>query len=227
MSHSHTAMPQLNAGQKLTREEFLRRWEAMPELNRAELIDGIVYMPSPLSDPHATNHTLLDMWIGYYAFSTPGCKAGNAGTWLMATTSAPQPDVALRIQPNFGGQSRAEGLYCAGAPELVVEICQTSATYDLGPKLALYQRAGVREYITFVLEPPRLLWRELFEGRYRTIEPDSRGILRSRVFPGLWLDTDAVLAGDGARVMKVLQEGLASAEHAEFVAELARRAAHH
>jgi Uma2 family endonuclease len=136
--------------------------------------------------------------------------------------SAPQPDVHLRILPERGGQSRNEENYCGGAPELAVEVCGTSAAHDLGPKLALYQRAGVCEHLTLVIDPPQVLWRELHEGRHRPILPGPDGILRSNVFPGLWLEPSAALTSDAARVLAVLQQGLASAEHQAFADRLTR-----
>ena len=145
MSAVDRALP-LVTGEKLTREEFLRRWEVLPELKHAELIGGVVYVPSPLSLAHSSHHSLANLWLGHYAAFTPGCGGGLEATWLMLT-DAPQPDVHLRILPESGGQSRVEGAYAEGAPELIVEISLSRASHDLGPKLDLYRRAGVREYI--------------------------------------------------------------------------------
>jgi Uma2 family endonuclease len=216
-----TLEPQLLPGQRLTREQFLCRWETLPELKNAELIEGIVYMPSPVSNRHSTFDALIHGWLMVYVAATHGCEAGSNGTWLMAE-SAPQPDSHLRILPEHGGQSRMEGGYCAGAPELIVEVCASSATHDFGPKLNLYQRAGVREYITVSLEPQQAVWRELAGGRYAPLAPGSDGILRSRIFPGLWLDPEALFKGDAARMLERLRGGLESSEHAEFAASLKR-----
>ena len=221
MSSMRTLIPQLLPGQRLTRDEFLCRWEALPDLKNAELIDGMVYMASPVSNRHCEFDALIHGWLIVYVAATRGCQAGNNGTWLMAE-SAPQPDAHLRILPEHGAQSRMEGQYCAGAPELIVEVCASSATHDFGPKLALYQRAGVREYITLSLEPKEVVWRELAEGRYAPLAPGNDGTLRSSVFPGLWLDPDALLTGDAARMLERLRGGLESSEHAEFVASLKR-----
>ena len=221
MSSMRTLVPQLLPGQRLTRDEFLCRWEALPELKNAELIDGIVYMSSPVSNRHSTFDFLIHGWLFGYVAATRGCQAGSNGTWLMAE-SAPQPDSHLRILPEHGGQSKIEGNYCAGAPELIVEVCASSATHDFGPKLALYQRAGVREYITLSLEPKEVVWRELAGGGYVPLAPGNDGTLRSRVFPGLWLDPEALLAGDAARMLERLRVGLESSEHAEFIASLKR-----
>jgi Uma2 family endonuclease len=114
--------PPLRDGDRLTSDEFLRRWEAMPDLKHAELIDGIVYMPSPVSRKHSVFHTPLAAWLDNYVAQTPGCECGVEGTWIMGQREVPQPDLALWILPEFGGQSRDEGEYAAGAPELIVEV---------------------------------------------------------------------------------------------------------
>ena len=212
------------AGQKLTREEFLRRWEAMPELKNAELIGGVVCMPSPVSRVHGARDMLVHTWLGRYAVSTPGCEAGCNGTWLMLD-DAPQPDADLCILPECGGQSGDEGGYCAGAPELVAEVCRSSRDYDLGPKMELYRAAGVQEYLTVILGESQVLWRRLVGGRYVLLKPHANGVVRSEVFPGLWLDPEALLANKGARVQEVLDQGLKSPEHEEFVRGLAARKA--
>lgn len=177
-------------------------------------------MPSPVSYAHGRLDNRISLWLGYYAQATAGCQAGSNTTWLMAG-SVPQPDVYLRIAPEYGGQSSIERSFGAGAPELAVEICVTSTQLDLGPKLALYQRAGVREYITVELFGERLIWRVLENGVYVAQSVPSDGILKSQVFPGLWLDLAAFWADDGAKMLAVLNQGLASEQHRQFVARLA------
>jgi Uma2 family endonuclease len=142
-------------------------------------------------------------------------------TWSMLQ-SLPQPDVYLRILPECGGQSSDGPRFSNGAPELAVEICLTSTEVDFGPKLRLYQRAGVREYITVELLPKRIVWRVLQNNAYQAIQPDADGVMRSIVFPGLWLDVDAFWRNDGARMLATLEAGLATPEHGEFVARLRR-----
>jgi Putative restriction endonuclease len=137
---------------------------------------------------------------------------------------SPQPDVLLRLTEEFGGQSIDTGYLLAGAPELVVDICETSFEIEFGPKLELYRRAGVRENITIqTLPPPHIVWRVLVDGSYREILPDSKGILRSQCFPGLWLDTEAFWADDGKRMQKTLNAGLQSLAHREFAEHLKRQ----
>ncbi len=212
--------PGLVTGQRMTVKEFLRRWEELPELKNAELIDGVVYVPSPVSLEHGSLDTLMHWWLAHYAQATPGCKAGNNSTWLMRG-SAPQPDAYLRILPSYGGQSGDKGLYGAGAPELAVEISGATAEIDLGPKLELYQRAGVREYITVEVAGDRIEWRMPREGVYARQEPAADGMLRSEVFPGLWLDVAAFRADDGGKMLAALNAGLAGEDHRKFVERLA------
>jgi Uma2 family endonuclease len=212
--------PGLVTGERLTVEEFLRRWEELPDLKNAELIDGVVYLGSPVSLEHGRLDTRIIWWLAHYACLTPGCDSGNNSTWLMSG-SAPQPDVYLCILPAHGGQSGNKGPLAAGAPELVAEICVTSADLDLGPKLALYQRAGVREYITVEAFGQRLIWRVLDNSSYiaQALPPD--GIFRSRFFPGLWLDVAAFWANDRTKMLAVLNAGLASEDHRIFVERIA------
>jgi Uma2 family endonuclease len=222
MSLAEPIVPPLVAGEKLSREEFLRRWEALPQLKFAELIEGVVHLPSPLTYSHGSEDFLIATWFGCYAARTPGCEGGANTTWLMLE-DVPQPDCFLRIRSEYGGQSGLEGGCCQGAPELIVEVCHSSKSYDLGPKLRLYRKAGVLEYITAVLAEDQIIWRRLAAGNYVSIEPGADGWLRSVVFPGLWLDPEALLRRDASRVLRVLNKGLRSLEHREFVKALKAR----
>jgi Uma2 family endonuclease len=213
--------PPLRDGDRLTRDEFIRRWEAMPDLKHAELIDGIVYMPSPVSKKHSRFDLVLSWWLASYEFGTPGCEAGSDGTWLMGERDVPQPDITLQIVPESGGQWRLEGEYAAGAPELIIEVALSSRSRDLGAKLRLYERMGVHEYLVAVVGQAKVIWNELTASGFRTLEPDADGIIRSRSFPGLWLDPAALWRRDLAGMLAVLQQGLASPEHTAFVARLA------
>lgn len=214
------APPPLREGDRLTSAEFLRRWEAMPELQRAELIGGVVFMPSPVSRSHGDLHGLVSGWLFVYADLTPGCAHGIESTWLMTQDDVPQPDAALRILPECGGQSRQAGEFLQGAPELIVEISASTLSLDLGAKLDLYRRAGVQEYLTVLVKPRQVLWLQLAGGRYRGITADEDGLLRSQVFPGLWLDAAALW--DSTRSLRAaVERGAQSPEHADFVRRLA------
>jgi Uma2 family endonuclease len=220
---AHLSPPPLRHGDRLSREEFLRRWEAMPELKRAELIDGIVYMPSPVSDIHSDYDNRTSWWLSHYAADTPGCEVRHAGTWLMAASSAPQPDLALKILPEYGGQSALQGAYASGAPELVAEISHTTSPRDTGIKLRLYERSGVREYLLVRPGKRKIAWYMLVDGKYQQLEPDADGIFRSRVFPGLWLNPEELWNRNYAGMAATIQRGTATPEHAAFAQDLAAR----
>jgi Uma2 family endonuclease len=206
----------LYQGQRLTRDEFLRRWEALPHLKNAELIGGRVFMPSPVSAGHGTTDNRLATWIGVYAAYTPVCEPAGNATWLMLE-DAPQPDDSLRKLTEFGGHSHLEGKLFAGAPELAGEVSLSSKDHDLHEKLELYQAAQVDEYLVVLVESKQILWHRLVKGVYERLLPSADGILRSQVFPGLWLDPAAMLTNNMAKVLATLLEGLQSPEHAAFV----------
>lgn len=212
--------PPLAAGDKLTREEFLRRWEANPSIKRAELIGGIVYLPSPVKTEHGDTEGDIGVWLGTYRVATPGTDSGHNTTSFMID-DAPQPDVNLRILEDYGGGSWDEDGYLRGAPELLAEVCRSSVAYDLHAKLNLYQKAGVPEYLAVLLYEREIRWHILVDGKYQLLPPEADGLWRSRVFPGLWLDGQALLARDMQRVLKRLRDGLQSAEHQQFLAQLA------
>lgn len=223
-------IPPLEHGAYLTRAEFERRYEAMPSHIKAELIEGRVYMSSPV---RRKNHSLPDTrfitWLGVYAAATPGVEAANNGTVRLDEWNEVQPDSDLRIDETHGGQTIVSGDdYLEGAPELVIEIAASTAPRDLREKFTVYQRNGVREYIVWAVADGQIHWFNLESGMFTPLSPDPADhdeYLRSRTFPGLWLDVQAMLRGEMARVLQVLQQGLAAPEHAEFVAALARRCA--
>lgn len=212
----------LRAGDNLTRDEFLRRWEAEPRIKLAELIGGIVYMPSPVSVEHGDTDGDVGGWLSVYKAYTAGTASGRNTTSFMLEDS-PQPDLNLRLLPEFGGGSWVEGKNLHGVPELLAEVCVSTASYDLHQKYDLYEAAGIPEYLAIVVFEQEIRWHTLVEGRYQLLSPDADGLHRSRIFPGLWLDGQALLAGNLRQVLDRLQEGLRSADHERFVAELAAR----
>ncbi|NOT59163.1 MAG: Uma2 family endonuclease [Acidobacteria bacterium] len=219
-------IPPLENGDTLTREEFERRYHAMPHVRKAELIEGKVYMPSPVRRKnHCIPENTMAGWLFTYRATTPGVSSGNNGTVRLDETNEPQPDADLRIEERCGGQSFiSEDDYLEGAPELVVEIAASSAAYDLREKLKAYQRNGVREYIVWATFDKELYWFDLAAGADVRLAEDEHGVVRSQVFPGLWLNIPALLEDDSAGVLKTLQQGIASAAHQEFVQRLAKAA---
>jgi Uma2 family endonuclease len=195
----------------------------MTDLKKAELIEGRVYMASPLRfEPHAEPHADLITWLGLYKVMTPGARLGDSPTVRFDRDNEPQPDAVLRLDGQVGGQSTLgdEG-YVEGAPEFVAEISASTATIDLGDKLRVYRRCGVKEYLVWQVFEQRIDGFQLKGDEYVNLEPDADEILRSQVFPGLWLERQAMIIGNMQRVMTVLQEGLVTSEHLSFVAALA------
>lgn len=220
-------IPPLVNGDRLSRGEFERRYAAMPKVKKAELIEGIVYMPPPVSDDHSSSQLDLATVFGTYRMATPGVGGGDNGTIKFDIDNELQPDGFLRILEKCGGQSRvdADG-YIDGAPELVGEVSVSSVSIDLHAKLNVYRRHGVREYIVWRVADRELDWFVLRDGNYERLPQNSSGVHKSnKVFPGLWLDAAALLRGDGKQVLSVLKKGLASRPHSAFVKELARRVA--
>ncbi len=214
--------PPLESGDRLTREEFERRYEAMPDVKRAELINGVVYMGSPVRfRAHGRPHVLLLTWLGTYSALTPGVLCADNATVRLAADSEPQPDALLRLEPEMGGHSRiSTDDYVEGAPELLAEIAASSASYDLHDKMEVYLRSGVQEYIVWRVYDDQLDWFALHEDEYIRLVSDESGVIASRVFPGLRLARSALLAGNAAQVVAELRKGLETAEHAAFVARL-------
>ncbi|HEV3339965.1 MAG TPA: Uma2 family endonuclease [Pirellulales bacterium] len=215
-------VPPLSAGDQLTREEFLRRWEADPSIKLAELIEGTVYMPSLVSVEHGSTDGDVGTWLGVYHAFTPGTASERNTTSFMLSDS-PQPDLNLRLLAEYGGGSWVEDRFLHGRPELLAEVCVSTASYDLNQKFRLYQSAGVPEYLAVVVFEREIRWHVLVDGRYQLFLPDADGLHRSRLFPGLWLDGQALLAGNLRQVLDRLPEGLRSPEHDRFVGELAAR----
>jgi Uma2 family endonuclease len=215
----------LQSGDRLSRAEFERRYHAHPEIKKAELIEGVVYVPSPIHyEKHADPHFDIIAWLGVYRAATPGVKGADNATLRLDFENEPQPDVLLRLEAAVGGKSDVtEDDYLEGAPELIVEIAASSASYDVHDKRRVYARNGVQEYLVLKTYEKEVAWFVLREGVYELLQPDEQGILHSKVFPGLWLQPAALWASDLAMMLAVAQEGLASAEHAIFVEQLQAR----
>lgn len=221
---SPKAIPPLQPGDRLSRDEFERRYHAMPNVKKAELIEGEVYMASPVS---YQNHVKQDIHLGgllfLYSSQTPGVSPGSNATVLLDSGNEPQPDQVLFIEPEHGGRVTINGDgYIEGAPELVVEISGTTAGIDMGKKREVYRRNGVKEYIVWRVYDDEIDWFALQGGEWETLSPVG-GILKSNVFPGLWLNLKALFDDNKKESIATLNQGLASPEHAEFVTRLSQR----
>lgn len=221
LSDSFLDVPSLQSGDRLTRAEFERRYQAMPELKKAELIEGVVHMGSPVSaNGHAEPHFDLIGLLFLYRLHTPGVVGGDNATLRLDLDNEPQPDAYLRILPELGGQAvlDAKG-YVSGAPELVAEVAVSSVSYDLHDKLNAYRRDQVREYLVWRVLDREVDWFVLRDGEFVKQAPSEDGLLSSDVLPGLWLDPVAVAARETTRMFAVAMQGVASPEHGAFVAQ--------
>lgn len=213
------SIPPLENGDRLSQAEFERRYQAMPQVRKAELIEGVTYMASPLRiKSHGEPHGDLIGWLWNYKAETPGIVLGIEPTVRLDRDNEPQPDAVLFVP---GRQAIIDmDDYIAGAPELVVEVAASTVAIDLHDKKRAYRRNGVQEYIVWRTLERQLDWFVLEADEYRLLLPNQQDILCSRVFPGLWLDREALLTGNLAKVLSVLQTGLSTAEHQTFVASL-------
>ncbi len=211
----------LETGDHLEQKSFHARYEAMPVATKAELIGGVVYMMSPMKNPHGRHTRDVSFWLRTYELATPGVEGGDGLTTILGHNSEPQPDACLYVRPENGGRVRinADG-YTEGAPELIVEVASGTESYDLHSKKRDYEAAGVCEYVVVALRQKQVFWFVLRDARYVPLKAGNDGIYRSQVFPGLWLDPQSLLDLDGLRIRAVLQHGLESPEHALFSQKL-------
>lgn len=216
-------IPELENGDRLTRAEFERRYDAMPDLKKAELINGVVYMGSPVRHKkHSRPHSRSVTWMGVYNAATPGTDSGDNGSVRLDDENMPQPDAMLRLESESGGRSEIdEDDYLAGPPELALEVASSSAAYDLHDKKDTYAMHEVQEYIVWRIKDRQIDWFRLEGGEYIHVAQNEDGVIESSVFPGLRLAVPAMLAGDMAAVLAELQKGLDSDEHKAFVEKLA------
>lgn len=214
----------LQSGDRMNRLEFERRYAKMPNV-KAELIEGVVYVASPVKfDWHREPHYNVIGWLNTFSMHTPGIRGGDNGTLRLDEWNEPQPDAFLMIDPECGGQAKIDSeKYLCTAPELIVEVAASSANYDLHDKLKVYCRHGVKEYIVWRVVDQAIDWFVLRGKKYKPQKLNADGLYQSEVFPGLWLDPKALMKGDKARILDVSTQGLASPEHAAFVAKLAKK----
>jgi hypothetical protein len=217
-------IPPLVNGDRLTRDEFERRYNAMPHVKKAELIEGVVYMPSPVRHTvHSKPHSILNGWLVYYASKTHGINEfGDNGTVRLDNDNEPQPDLFLMLPVQLGGKAKVdEDDYITGPPALVCEVSASSVSIDLHLKLNAYRRNGVQEYLVWRTQDAAVDWFSLEAGNFVQLTHDSDGILRSRIFPGLWLKPASLIAADLPAIFALIDAGTAAPEHAEFVKRLA------
>jgi Uma2 family endonuclease len=218
-------LPPLEPGDRLDRDEFERRYEAMPNLKKAERIEGEVIMPSPVRlRQHGAPHADVITWLGVYRAHTPGVRVADNTSIRLDVDNDPQPDATLFILPECGGQAQIDtDDFIIGSPEMLCEIAASTASIDLNKKRRVYQRNGVREYIVWRVLDDAIDWFILLGADYTRNPPDASAVYRSVCFPGLWLDTGAMVTGDMLAVLRALEQGTSSLDHAEFVKRLGLR----
>jgi Uma2 family endonuclease len=206
MSTTSPALVPLESGDRLTRDEFHRRYCLRPDITKAELIQGVVYVASPTRATHGQPHFDAVGWLYAYCSVTPGVRAVAEATVYLSEDDEVQPDVCLFFDPprHERGARLTDDDYIEGTPDLVVEIAASSASYDLHDKLESYRKAGVPEHIVWQVYEQRIDWLSLREGRYVPLQPDEREVIHSEVFPGLRLPVAKMLAGDRAGVLAEL-----------------------
>jgi Uma2 family endonuclease len=213
--------PELNNGDRMTREEFHRLYEQTPEDFKAELVGGIVFVASPVKRTHGKSHILLGALLAAYEAQTPGVDCGDNTTVILSDDAEPQPDLFMRVLPECGGRSKTVNDYLEGAPEFVIEVAVTSRSIDLHAKKDDYSRHGVLEYLVVCAREKQFHWFDLTASQQ--LQPDAEGVYRIRTFPGLWINGPALLTHDYSTLMKTLETGLTSLEHADFVQRLAQQ----
>jgi Uma2 family endonuclease len=224
MTHSITRenlkTPVLENGDSLSREEFERRYNHTPGVKKAELIEGIVYMPAALRyNQHARPNRAIMYWLTNYELGTPGVECADNVTVRLDMNNAPQPDALLRIVK--GGQSIiSDDDYVEGPPELIVEIAASTVSIDLNKKLQIYLQNQVQEYLVWRIQDQEIDWFRLKNSEYIKLLADTQGIIKSEIFPGLWLDINSLLTGDLTQMALVLQTGLQTPEHQVFVEKI-------
>lgn len=216
------SIPPLEAGDRLTRPEFERRYDAMPELKNAELVEGVVYMGSPVNHVrHGKPHFHVNGWLNLYRFATIPVDGGDNSSLRLDLDNMPQPDAFLYNLPSCGGQVRiAEDGYIEAAPELIAEVASSSVSYDMNSKLHAYRRNGVKEYVVWRVRDHVVNWFTSEAGEFVSQSPGADGIYRSLILPGLWLDPVALIRDNRAAMLRVNAQGTTSPEHAAFVARL-------
>ena len=136
-------------------------------------------MASPVGPRHGKQTFHLSGWLFHYVLATPGVEGLDNPSVALDAGNEVQPDLWLRIESDRGGRSQNRGGIITGAPELVVEVADSSRAIDLGSKRLSYEQGHCLEYLVFTLAPLDILWHIRHEGLPTPVRPDAQGILRS------------------------------------------------
>jgi Uma2 family endonuclease len=202
MGTAKSLAPLLENGAVMMREEFHAAYGECEGLERVELIEGVVYLPSPIKvETHGEPQLLMLVWLRTYARGRPGILVVGPVTVLLDDMNEPEPD-AMLLRTTPGWQS-PDG-YVAKAPELVVEIAASTRSRDLNQKKRAYERNGVKEYVVWRTLEGAIDWFELVDGSFVPKAAQSNGVIASTEFPGLVLDVAAALERDEEKVQAAL-----------------------
>jgi hypothetical protein len=195
----------LESGDHLSQGEFHRRYLARPDIKKAELVEGIVWVGGRVrAREHAEPNAAIACWLGFYAAHVSDVRVGLHATVILDNRNEVQPDV-LAWLPRLGvPRINSEG-YLEGAPQLIVEVAASSASYDLHSKKEAYRRNGVREYVVWRVLDEAIDWFHLREGEYVRVESDASGFIESANFVGLRLHVDHMLVGNMEAVLAALR----------------------
>jgi Uma2 family endonuclease len=181
------------AMQPVSVEEFVLR---VGDGQKADLLDGVIYMASPDSPEAAEVNGFLQTLLNYFTRRLElGKVYGPRSAFRLFPDSheswAPEPDVA------FIRRERThlwKGSVFQGPPDLAVEIVSTdSIDRDTITKREAYERAGVKEYWIIDLIQGKCTFLRLENDAYREVVA-SGTVFRSEVIGGFWLDTGWLFA---------------------------------
>ncbi len=209
VSAAPASVPELQNGDLLDSREFLRRYDCMPEVKKAELVEGIVYMGSPVSLAHSEADSLVQTWLGTFAAHTPGLSAHSNTTVILDGENTVQPDACLIAQDQPASARAGEAGYAEGPPEVVFEVSVSSVSLDNHAKKRVYQKSGVPEYVVWRVRDRELDWWRLEDQAYGLVLPDEMGLISSARFPDLVLNVGALLSNEADKVLTTLQQAIA------------------
>jgi Uma2 family endonuclease len=214
-------VPLLESGDRLNQREFHNLYEQMPEVKKAELVDGVVFVSSPASLAHSDRVAWITGCLVAYTAGLKGVRVGNSASIIVDDDNEFQPDALLFFDQAAGGQAHPCGEYLKGVPEVAVEVSYSSRAYDLHQKLRVYERHGVKEYLVWDVSKDKFHVFRQNEGSFLELPPNDT--FKSVVFPGLWLNLEALARGDLASALKTIESGKRSTEFKKFAASLRKR----
>lgn len=158
----------------------------------------------------------VSYWLCQYRRSTPCVESlGRVSIFLDPTTEI-ETTAAMWLTP--GADDRPRWQRCEGVPELLVEVTATVHNKVFRRRLRVYEQSEIHELLVVTGDPRDTALYARENGRFARVSPADDGSYRSRVFPGLWLDPSALFSDEWNEMAACLDRGMATEEHAAFVA---------